>query len=203
MTNQELVDYYVNLLIEQYRTLERARATVGAFVEQAVADQIIPLVKSSYELTTAVGAQLDILGKYVGVSRFIKGLDFTREFFAMPDYSDPDPGSYAGFYAYSDTPIVNFWARYTDFVTVYRMNDAEMLKLIRLKILLNKSDHTLQDIDNIIDEFFGTDCEVIDGEDMTITYAFEPTSTDTFIKIVAFVGALPRPSGAEIIITGV
>lgn len=203
MDTQELIHYYTELLIEQYRPMPKARATVEALVGEVIADQIYNSVLNAYNIDTAVGAQLDVIGKYVGVSRYVKGLDFDREYFAMPSYEDPDPTSYAGFYAYSDTPIVNYWALYADFVSAYQMTDDEMRRFIKYQIRLNKSDMSLQEIDEIMYEYFGADCEVTDGTDMTVTYAFDPAATDKFIKIVAFVGALPRPAGVKIIITGV
>lgn len=69
MTNQELIDYYCNLLIIQYRDKDKARGTVAALAEQVVSDQITTQVQDAFNLETAVGAQLDILGKYIGISR--------------------------------------------------------------------------------------------------------------------------------------
>lgn len=69
MTTDELIDYYVELLIIQYVNLAKARATVRAFVKMMVMDQLPLLVQQAYDLDTAVGVQLDVLGKYAGVSR--------------------------------------------------------------------------------------------------------------------------------------
>ena len=40
-------------------------------------------MRDGYNLNTAVGAQQDILGKYVGVNRVITGVDFTRQYFGF------------------------------------------------------------------------------------------------------------------------
>lgn len=75
MTNQELIDYYANLLILQYIGKPRAYATVEASVTPFIMDQLPIAVQNAFGIDTAVGVQLDILGKYIGVSR--NGYTFT------------------------------------------------------------------------------------------------------------------------------
>ena len=202
MTNDELKKYYQNLLIAQFNTMTKVRGHVGALVEQGIADQIISQVINGFDLETAVGAQLDIIGKYVGVNRRISGLDITREFFAMPAYADASPGTYAGMAAYGDSPTAYF-RYYSEEGSSYEMNDAEMRDLIKLRIRKNTSDCSLADIDDIIDEFFGADCLVTDGMDMTLTYDFTPGLTYNLPAIAAFTNSLPEPAGVLVTITGI
>lgn len=70
MTTQELIDYYANLLIMQYIGKPRAYATIQTLVTPVVMDQLPAQVQNSFGMDgSAVGVQLDILGKYVGVTR--------------------------------------------------------------------------------------------------------------------------------------
>lgn len=69
MTDQEIVDYYKNLLIIQYKGKSKAEATIDALVTQVISNQIILGVRDAFDPNTAVGVQLDILGKYVGIDR--------------------------------------------------------------------------------------------------------------------------------------
>lgn len=79
MTTTEIIQYYVNLLIIEYATLPRARATIETQVTPVVMpqadinDPTLPLaVLDGFNLfgdNIAVGAQLDVIGKYVGASR--------------------------------------------------------------------------------------------------------------------------------------
>jgi len=98
MTPQEIIDYYPNLLIVQYINKPRAFATVEALVEpvlmpvggNVVTDNegnpvfdldgnvvldgpvtgLLPLLlQQAFNLSTAVGKQLDTLGKYIGAPR--------------------------------------------------------------------------------------------------------------------------------------
>lgn len=72
MTEQEFENYYSDLLILQYKTLPKARATISALVKQAVDGGFLLKLVDAFGLHTAVGKQLDILGKYIGLSRTVK-----------------------------------------------------------------------------------------------------------------------------------
>lgn len=69
-STDDIVEYYKNLLIIQYSRKTKARATIDALVRPVVMDQIPIQVQDAFNIDTAVGVQLDVLGKYTGVSRF-------------------------------------------------------------------------------------------------------------------------------------
>lgn len=69
MTTDEIVSQYVDLLILQYRNKAKARATVDTFIRPAIVDQLPLALQDAFNIDTAVGKQLDILGKYIGVER--------------------------------------------------------------------------------------------------------------------------------------
>lgn len=75
MTTQEIINYYANLLILQYKEKPKAYATIQALVTGVIMDQLPVAVQDAFNLDTAVGVQLDVLGKYAGVSRTV--YDFT------------------------------------------------------------------------------------------------------------------------------
>ncbi len=70
MTNEELVDYYVNLLILQYKNKAKAPEHIRALLTNVVFLELITDVENGFNIDTAVGVQLDVLGKYLGLSRF-------------------------------------------------------------------------------------------------------------------------------------
>lgn len=75
MTTQDIINYYANLLIIQYIGKPKAYATVQATVAMAIMDQLPDQVQNAFNMDgTAVGVQLDVLGKYAGVSRTGFGL---------------------------------------------------------------------------------------------------------------------------------
>jgi|WetSurMetagenome_2_1015567.scaffolds.fasta_scaffold29379_2 hypothetical protein len=67
--NSDLVTYYVNKLILQYAGKEKATATIQAIVEKIVIYDILVAIRDGFNIDTAVGKQLDVVGQYTGVSR--------------------------------------------------------------------------------------------------------------------------------------
>lgn len=60
--------YYSNLLILEYRNKPKAKATIESVVGLLPDDMILSII-NGFNIETAVGKQLDILGKYIGISR--------------------------------------------------------------------------------------------------------------------------------------
>lgn len=83
MTTQELIDYYVNLLIIQYHGKPKAVATIEALLKPIIMDKLLIEVQNGFDLTTAVGVQLDTLGKYIGVTR--DGYGFSGQAISLDD----------------------------------------------------------------------------------------------------------------------
>ncbi len=71
--NTELIAYYVNLLIIQYHSLTRARGHIEAIATSEMIYDLIAAVGNAYDIDTAVGVQLDVLGSYLGVDRLATG----------------------------------------------------------------------------------------------------------------------------------
>ncbi len=69
MTTDELAAYYANLLIFQYIGKPKAYATINAQVRPIFMDQLPIAVQEAFNVNTAEGVQLDVIGKYVGVAR--------------------------------------------------------------------------------------------------------------------------------------
>lgn len=200
MTDQELVAYYQNLLVIQYKRLPNAYATIGALAEQIVASQIFLQVLDGFDLATAVGAQLDIIASYVGAPRTIFGYNPTVPYFSFPGYSDlPDPPTAPiGFALYSDTADPpDFWLRYTTSQTTYVLTDGQLRSLILYLIAVHKSDHTIKSIDDILVAFFGDYAVLTDNEDMTITYTHQLSDPNLLFSIVNQLNLLPRPGGVQ------
>lgn len=81
MSDQELIDYYANLLIIQYIGQPKAYAMIQALVTPVIMNQIPISVQNAFNLITGIlgpvasGVQLDVIGKYAGVTR--SGYGFT------------------------------------------------------------------------------------------------------------------------------
>lgn len=84
----DLCQYYADLLAYEYRGRPNATAQVKLFAKQALADLLVDQIVSAFDVDTAVGKQLDIIGKYVGVPRNIGSVI---------------PKPYFGFWSYAST----------------------------------------------------------------------------------------------------
>lgn len=71
MSVLELQKYYSDLLILQYKDKPRARDTIRELVGQLIADELPLQLQDAWNLDNATGAQLNVLGKYIGVTRFV------------------------------------------------------------------------------------------------------------------------------------
>lgn len=68
-TTEELAEYYAGLLILQYVGKPKAYATVLTQTRPVIMDQLPVAVQNAFSVAAGVGVQLDVIGKYVGVSR--------------------------------------------------------------------------------------------------------------------------------------
>tara|TARA_Y100001963_G_scaffold17759_1_gene21920 strand:- start:17664 stop:18368 length:705 start_codon:yes stop_codon:yes gene_type:complete len=70
MDIEEIVQLYIDLLIIQYRGKEKARATIDALVRPMLMEGLPIEVQNAFNVEDAIGNQLEIIGKYAGVTRF-------------------------------------------------------------------------------------------------------------------------------------
>lgn len=198
MTTEELIAFYQQLLVIQYKTLPNALGTIGALVNEVIAGQIYAQVRDGFDIQTAIGDQLNMLAEYVGAPRKIFGYDPLIPYFSLYSYITTPPSD-VGFALYSDvTDPVDFWISYTTSETTFVLTDGQLRSLISYLIAVHKSDTTLSDIDLILQAFFGTNATLTDNEDMTITYTHQTSDPDLLFSIVNQIKALPHPAGVSI-----
>lgn len=202
MTPAQLIAYYVTLLIMQYAVKPKAQATISTLVDAIVANGIISQVQEGFDIDTAVGAQLDILGEYVNAQRTIYGLDVSKTYFQVRYAADPPPPTETqnGFAPYTapDTPW--FWLRPSDLDSpVEVLTDGQMRQLIAYLAAVESLDFTVENIDDLFETFFGSYVTWTDNMDMTMTVTHS-NSTDpgTLFEIVKYIKALPRPAGVAL-----
>lgn len=200
--NAELIAYYANLLILQYRNKPNAMGTIMAIIRSLMIYDLIRAVENGYDIDNAIGVQLDILAKYTGAERIATGVDFTRTFFGFVDYAEPEPYTgVAGLLPYDELnpPDAQFLKYDTDQESLFRLTDAELRILIKLKIAQNNSNHSAAEIDDILNEFFPGQAIFTDNFDMTISYIFD-TGIGRIIEVAVSQGAIPKPAAVGLIV---
>jgi len=201
-TTEELITYYSDLLIMQYNNKPRAIATVQAYVSEVIADQIVQQVSDGFDLATAIGQQLTMLGTYRNAPRIIFGLSLTKNYFFMPRYTDVDPEDGFGFALYDTDPDPSwYFILYSDVDNpIYNLSDSDLRTLIMYLAQVNSANYGLGELDQILFTYFGVYLELTDNEDMTITYTHDSADPNNLFYIVENLGALPRPSGVTALI---
>lgn len=66
----DIEEYYKNLLIIQYHDKAKAQAVIENWVDCMVADGLLLDIPEAYNLNTAIGVQLDAIGKILGLPRY-------------------------------------------------------------------------------------------------------------------------------------
>lgn len=199
MTTDELIAYYKGLLILQYAALANAVGTIGAVIGELVQDQIIAKVRDAFDILTALGSQLDVLGTYRGISRVLFGASTASDWSLVP-YADASPGSYLGWAAYADADPTWLWMQYADVNRVaHSLTDPQMRSLIQLAAAFQSSDGSLASLDDVLFDFFGTYVNVVDNEDMTITYQHQIADPDPNMlwALVVLADILPHGAGVS------
>lgn len=200
MTLNDALTYYSEQLIIQYRTLSKATQTIKCLTNSAVCDGLIFSLQNTFDLETASGQQLTILGRIVNVPRLIYGLDLTHEFFNFTRYSGtPTSNGFNRWTTPTDTYLLSRWTT----TTSYTATDFEMLALIKLKIMYNNYYTSMGTIKPALYDVFAGAIDIEDNLDSTITYNFEQPYHNV-ASVCDFLGnILPKPMGVGISIVQV
>lgn len=208
MTTEELIAYYVGLLIIQYATQPNAVATITALITLLVQNQIISQVGNGFLFTVnpvgqplngAAGVQLDAIAQYCGAQRVVYGIP-PQNFFQFVDAADtPYDGN--GFMDAADSPLDITWYFLTAEGTeqpLYSLTDDQLYRLMQLRAAVQSCDMSVASIDIILEKFFGNNVALLDNDNMTIFYVDLNSDTDTLFGIASITNSLPRPAGVQL-----
>lgn len=198
--NDELIEYYINLLILQYRDKPRARGTIGTFIRALMIFDVIRQVENGFDVLTAVGVQLDILSKYIGTQRAVTPTSDVSNFFASVPYAFISP-TIAGFVGSIRNdeltlPPYNQVTYDTQISNALILSDTDFRFVNRAKIFQNTMPHTVESVYNFLQTFFPGTSDVTDNLDMTITYTFAEANR-RMIEILQSENVLPKPAGVS------
>lgn len=194
-----LVEETTNLLIKQYWEKPKAKAEIelqASTWEKARA--FLAALDPAFDLDNAVGAQLDVLGRIVGISR------------SVPDVI---PKVYFGF---SINPINKgfaskfdqlriggpFYSKFSSAFTDLQLGDSDYRFFIRVKASLNRaagylsSDKYISIQDVVLAAFDGR-AFVVDNLDMTLTLYVSPVFSLDRLRLIQALNLLPKPQGVR------
>jgi len=185
----QITQYYADLLIAQYANKSNADKTIKLTADKVIDNEIIGEIQNSFNLNTAVGKQLDIVGKIVGTSRYISDpvIDTTKF------YAPLNPEGTA-------IPVNNSKIELSNRASggaATKLNDEDFRFLLKLKIIRNSSSNSCKSMDDSVQLFFESDLIASYGI-MNIIYFANVSIFDLAIK-GASKDLLPRPMGVNVV----
>lgn len=204
---QEIKDWIKNLIIVQYRQSPKNRALIDLLCELIFANNLILKIRDlCLSVENSVGAQLDVVGKWVGVDRYFNAIDlWEKSYFSLPYYETIRNSAYdqyqGGFSNY-----VNFETLEGAFLTykewqdirtkVNAMGDEYFRSLIKLKIIKNSIHHTCKNIDEAIWQWSNGKVYTT-WSIMEVTYHYD-SSYKNIMTLANYKNVLPCPSGCTL-----
>lgn len=161
---------------------------------------MLPLqIRDGFDWQTAVGPQLDIVGKWVGVSRFYNGQFFYfHPWFSLVDWnSTPDnlQGGFSNFDNFEE--LEGGFLTYDDILpTQNRMGDSNYATMIGLKIIKNSITATAKNIDDAVWEYFNGEVYTV-WEPHTLVYYYQSDLREV-LQVAYEKEVLPVPTGVSI-----
>lgn len=204
---KDLQEYFANLIIIQYRYAPENRELIKNLTNLIFANNLALQIRDlTVDVDKSIGAQLDIVGKWVGIDRFYNGIDdWEHPYLSYPYFKTIYENSYdqyqggfstytnfadndGGFLMYEDWKYIRTKAN--------KLSDDVFRPLIKLKIIKNSINHTCKNIDNAIWEW--SEGNVYTTWDvMKLIYNF-PKEYSKIMYIGAYKNTLPRPTGCLI-----
>ena len=203
-TLKDLLTYYSNLLIVQYNGKPKAKATIELIANLIVANLVIFQLRDGFDWKTAVGKQLDIIGKWVGISRNYNGnLYWGNTFLSYPPSDKLVPTDLTDSLQHGYTDFDNFETDTGGILTYnnvgfveQELSDDDYRVVIGLKIIKNSINHTCKSIDDAIWNYFNGEVYTT-WQPHKIIYTY-PSSLATIMQVCNDKNVLPAPTGVSI-----
>jgi hypothetical protein len=194
-----LVSEYTNLLIKQYWEKPKAKAEIQLKAETWDKTRaFLASLDDAFDLDLAVGAQLDVLGRIVGIPREVPEV-VEKTYFGFT--INPDSLGFAD--RFNALRIGGpFFDRFSSQYTALQLNDNDYRFFIRVKVALNwasayvSSDERISIQDVILSAFNGR-AYVVDNLNMTLTLYVSPVVSLERIRLIRRLNLLPKPQGVR------
>ena len=179
-----------NTVISQYANspaLYQLIENFNTYLDQT--ESVDNLFDMMFNVDTAQGLGLDIIGRIVGVSRVL-ALDVSSYL------------SFAGGDANGEFGQAPFYMGQAT-TSNYALSDSAFRTLILAKAAANISGNSIPAINQLLLTLFSNrgDCHVADNENMTMNYVFNFSLTAVEKAILTMSGVLPHPSGVAVAYT--
>ena len=204
-------EWIKNLVIIQYRQSKKNRALIDLLVELIFANNLILQIRDlCLSVENSEGAQLDVVGKWVGIDRFYNGIElWEHPYLSFINYTDIQNANFpnnlddmqGGFSLYStfednDGGFLMYKAWQDTRTAVNKLGDDIFRQLIKLKIIKNSINHTQKNIDEAIYKWSEGHVYTTWGV-MKVTYNYD-AEYKNLMTIATYKDILPSPTGCEV-----
>lgn len=196
------IEDYQNLLIKQYWEKTKAKGEIG--VQAGTWEKNFNLLESfldAFGVDTAVGSQLDILGRVVGINRRIPYI-LKKNFFGFED----NPLS-RGFGSLSVAlqDRATFYSIFSSAYSDLELSDPDYRIFIKMKIAKNVTLGVMATSQSVsicaaIFQAFGGEAYVEDNKDMSMTLYISYEVEEETARVLETMDLLPKPQGVRYII---
>ena len=194
----DYIDGNVANLIIQYSNKPNAISTVTAITEEfeLIYDNS-NILDIAYNLDTAVGKQLDIIGKIVGINRNVP-FSVPKKYFGFDGHLNSYP------FGSKFNVVVSYPFR-SKFEIPYsdgQLNDNDYRFFIKAKIIKNYAtsrniDENKLSIQDAVDYLFNSKAYITDNYDMTMTLYIDSSYDSSKLTYLENLDLLPRPQGVR------
>lgn len=192
------VDGNVKNLIIQYGDKSNAVATITAITEEfELIYNNSNILDFAYDLDNAVGKQLDIIGRIVGINRKVP-FAVPKNYFGFEGHSNAYPFG-------SKFNVVVAYPFRSKFEIPYsdgQLNDNDYRFFIKAKIIKNYAtskniDSNSLSIQNAVDYLFNGKAYITDNYDMSMTLYIDSSYDSSKLTYLENLDLLPRPQGVR------
>lgn len=183
-----MTEKYLNLIPNWNREKPKFNATVSALVEPLAGSQaFVSHLPTDFDLDAAIGSQLDVVGGWVGRTRYVS-IPIANVWFSFDiEGVGFDQGTWKGPYDLD--------------ANMSRLDDDHYRILLRAKIAANQWDGTLPGAKAVLDKVFGDDTHVFiqDHMDMSMTVGVSGKIPSAVTLALLAGGYIPlKPSGVRV-----
>lgn len=183
------IEHYLGRIVPEHRDQPKFEATVRALIEPIVALQnFVAHLPEDFDLDVSIGAQEDVVGEWIGRSRYIP-VPIPDLYFSLDDpIRGLDKGIWKG--------------PYDSASGITRMDDETYRIILRAKIAANNWDGTLAGAQAALDSVFasstGTNLFITDNLDMSMTFGVSGTIPSILVLLLLSAGYIPlKPEGVK------
>lgn len=194
---EEIIKYYVNLLIIQYRGKYKAENTIRTLLTNLQSNNIFLTIRNAFTIEKAVGKQLDILGKWIGQVRTFNVI-LDKSYFGFREINKVSNnllGTYKLINQITKPASILTWNKRQ--ASQYSLPDEDYRIILKLKIANNTTNSSYWATAETLFNLFGLTIVPRDNQNTTISYILFSQSINVLALIKNQTSLLPKPMGVK------